>query len=107
MQGATLVVREHKLYSAYVAHKHSRNISFTKLCETNRSHSGRCGVVASLCEIAQGLLSTLGCLLSDTIRGPLAGLLALYDGLAHGLSLTNQILLDKYIASDTIPIFLK
>jgi hypothetical protein len=51
MRGATLVVREHKLHSAYVAHKHSRDISFTKLCETNQSHSRRCGVVASLCEI--------------------------------------------------------
>jgi hypothetical protein len=51
MQGVTLVVRKDKLYSAYVAHKHSRNISFTKLCETNGSHSGRCGVVTSLCEI--------------------------------------------------------
>jgi len=40
MRGVTLVVREHKLYSA-----------FTKLCETNRSHSARCGVVVSLCEI--------------------------------------------------------
>ena len=46
MQGATLVVREHKLYSAYVAHKHSHDISFTKLCETNQSHYGHCGVVA-------------------------------------------------------------
>jgi len=65
MRGATLVVHEHKLhsayvahvqrlcrtctapmshmYSAYVAHKHSHNISFTKLCETNQSHPGRCG----------------------------------------------------------------
>ncbi len=51
MQGMTLVVREHKLHSAYAAHKHSHDISFTKLCETNQSHSGRCGVVASLCEI--------------------------------------------------------
>jgi aminopeptidase C len=67
MQGATLVVREHKLYSAYVAHKHSHNISFTKLCETNQSHSGRCDIVASLCEIElRVLLSTLGCLLFDT-----------------------------------------
>jgi len=41
MRGATLVVHEHKLYSTYVAHKHSRNISFTKLCETNQSHSGQ------------------------------------------------------------------
>jgi hypothetical protein len=51
MRGVTLVVREHKLYSAYVGHKHSCNISFTKLCETNLSHSARCGVVVSLCEI--------------------------------------------------------
>jgi hypothetical protein len=51
MRDVRLVVREHKLHSAYVAHKHSRDISFTKLCETNQSHSGRCGVVASLCEI--------------------------------------------------------
>jgi len=28
MQGATLVVREHKLYSAYVAHKHSHEKKF-------------------------------------------------------------------------------
>jgi hypothetical protein len=55
MRGATLVVREHKLHSAYVAHKHSLNICFTKLCETNQSHPGRCGVVASLCEIGLGV----------------------------------------------------
>ncbi len=78
MWGATLVVHEHKLYSAYVAHKHSRNISFTRLWETNQSHSARCGIVASLCEIVlRSLLSMLGCLLSDTIGRPLAGLLAL------------------------------
>jgi hypothetical protein len=35
-----------RIYSAYVAHKHSRNISFTKLCETNQSQPRCCGVVA-------------------------------------------------------------
>jgi hypothetical protein len=73
-----------RMYSAYVAHKHSRNISFTKLCETNQSHPGRCGVVALwrcgelVGAWAQCLLSALGCLLSTTLfpRRPLAGLLA-------------------------------